>query len=934
MCKKNFCLIIVILVLGIVGSAFAIDTNWTNSGGDRDWDNASNWDAGVPTAADKAGIRAGMANGPIISSGTSAVANQLVCGDWQNTDVMDITGGTLTTSSWFILGYGPSDDGTFNISGGVATATSTMQVGRDGVGRVNITGGTFAVPNTTLELGALTGSGHVQLYGGVITCSGFSMSSTSSMDITEGTLIINGDATSLINGYIGSGLIVAYAGSGNVLMDYNITNAGKTTVTAQTGEKAGYPTPANGATGVSINADLSWSSGIYATSQDVYFGTDSTPDAGEFQGNQTETTFTLPELALDTAYFWRIDGVDVGNPESPWIGDVWSFTTQASTATLKKGPYLIYPGLNTQMQVLWQLDYSDTCSIEWGLDTSYSDGSAGVPEYGDHQYKHTITGLTPGAFYYYKITVGSGFAAGSFTAAPANSATSVKFVMFGDTRTNPGSMAQVTGAVNNLIASDPAYQSIMLLPGDFVSNGDLEADWTDEFFNRTYLENLEFQATVPIAGTQGNHEANGVGYEKYFPYPYVGNKYWSFDYGPVHVAVVNVDNESISTGSAQYNWLVNDLANSIKPFKILNFHMPGWGAGTHSNDADVQTYLQPLCEQYGVQMCVSGHNHNYVRAEVNGIRHITSGGGGAGLYNVDPGMPNVVVAVMTLNFQTVEVVGNTMYVTSYDPDMTVLDSFEIYGGSTTCGDGPCEGNENQCNCPEDCGSPPSSETSCTDGEDNDCDNYTDCDDSDCSSDPVCECGNGTCDPGEDCNTCSEDCISRAAPPKHAYCCGDGTCEGAENETNCAVDCGGGSYCDDGTCDPGEDQCNCPQDCGTPPSTETSCTDGEDNDCDTDVDCDDSDCVGDPACPTCDDGTCDPGEDQCNCPEDCGTPPATETNCTDGIDEDCDGGADCDDTTGDCDLDPACDCAAVGEACTVDSDCCSNNCFERKGYCKN
>ena len=145
--------------------------------------------------------------------------------------------------------------------------------------------------------------------------------------------------------------------------------------------------------------------------------------------------------------------------------------------------------------------------------------------------------------------------------------------------------------------------------------------------------------------------------------------------------------------------------------------------------------------------------------------------------------------------------------------------------------------------------------------------------------------------------------------------------------------GSGSYCGDGTCDPGEDQCNCPDDCGTPPSTETSCTDGVDNDCDTYTDCDDSDCDGDPACaePYCGDGTCDPDEDQCNCPEDCGTPPSTETSCTDGIDNDCDTYTDCDDS--DCDGDPACpDCLPKGAPCTDNAECCSGTCLPA-GRCK-
>jgi lysophospholipase L1-like esterase len=196
------------------------------------------------------------------------------------------------------------------------------------------------------------------------------------------------------------------------------------------------------------------------------------------------------------------------------------------------------------------------------------------------------------------------------------------------------------------------------------------------------------------------------------------------------------------------------------------------------------------------------------------------------------------------------------------------------------------------------------------------------------------CGDGTCDPGEDQCNCPDDC---GTPPSTETSCTDGIDNDCDTDVDCDdSDCIGDPACPtcgDGTCDPGEDQCNCPEDCGTPPSTETSCTDGIDNDCDTYTDCDDSDCDDDPACaePYCGDGTCDPDEDQCNCPEDCGTPPSTETSCTDGIDNDCDTYTDCDDS--DCDGDPACpDCVEKGGACTADADCCSGDCLPA-GKCK-
>jgi parallel beta-helix repeat protein len=73
---------------------------------------------------------------------------------------------------------------------------------------------------------------------------------------------------------------------------------------------------------------------------------------------------------------------------------------------------------------------------------------------------------------------------------------------------------------------------------------------------------------------------------------------------------------------------------------------------------------------------------------------------------------------------------------------------------------------------------------------------------------------------------------------------------------------------------------------------------------------------------CGDGVCSAGESACACPNDCGAPPAFESACTDGMDDDCDGFVDCNDD----DCDGACTvCLAVGASCQGDADCCSNKC---------
>ena len=88
------------------------------------------------------------------------------------------------------------------------------------------------------------------------------------------------------------------------------------------------PNPHDGAKFVDHNISLSWTAGLGAKLHTVYFGEDF--DAvNNAAGNlaQENTIYDPGPLKLAQTYYWRIDEVDNANPDSPWIGPVWSFTT-------------------------------------------------------------------------------------------------------------------------------------------------------------------------------------------------------------------------------------------------------------------------------------------------------------------------------------------------------------------------------------------------------------------------------------------------------------------------------------------------------------------------------------------------------------------------------------------------------------------------------
>ncbi|MEN8224587.1 MAG: GEVED domain-containing protein [Bacteroidota bacterium] len=354
--------------------------------------------------------------------------------------------------------------------------------------------------------------------------------------------------------------------------------------------------------------------------------------------------------------------------------------TEATGSTLKKGPYLVYEGPNTEMKVLWQNDASSLDVIKWGTSTLYTGGSASSTEYGsDHQHTYTITGLTPGTKYYYQVEISGVNFEGSFRAAPDASANTLKFLAYGDTRTYPNDHNLVAEKINAAWANDPEYQTVLISMGDLIADGNSESSWANEFFETGLTHINSMLSNLPYHVARGNHEGNGVLLEKYFPYNYQSSRYYSFEYGPALFMVLD-QYVSYAPGSAQYIWLENELATTSKAWKILYFHEPGWAAG--STNSSIQNYIQPLCEQYGVKITFAGHHHYYSRAEVTlnntTVTHITTGGGGAPLYAPNPSAQYIVSASQSHHFCKIDIVDNNiMNVEVVDKYGAVIDQFTV-----------------------------------------------------------------------------------------------------------------------------------------------------------------------------------------------------------------------------------------------------------------
>lgn len=289
---------------------------------------------------------------------------------------------------------------------------------------------------------------------------------------------------------------------------------------------------------------------------------------------------------------------------------------------------------------------------ELGVDSftriATTDKSRAIGKKFAYLFEATLTGLIPGETYVYRVTNEDGSETSDlyqFT-MPTTEKDSFSFMYLADPQENSevGYMAYGYAVMTLLDEIDPEYDFAMF-PGDLVDNADIKSEW-ELFFKYSSI----FSYAKPIVATTGNHDANGFSepriaeleFDGYLNLPNNGPLYnefntlidderainfddgktYSFDYGDAHFVVINTEmfcdgttaclSYDENNAAVLKNWITGDLSLNEKPWTIVLLHR---GPYSLSYDTyNVRDNFAPIFDQFGVDLVIAGHDHQYSRA--------------------------------------------------------------------------------------------------------------------------------------------------------------------------------------------------------------------------------------------------------------------------------------------------------------------------------
>jgi len=183
-----------------------------------------------------------------------------------------------------------------------------------------------------------------------------------------------------------------------------------------------------------------------------------------------------------------------------------------------------------------------------------------------------------------------------------------------------GSRLDATARAVAAIDADDPFDAVLLLGDNVYPAGDpagLQATVFDPFAP-------ELDHGAELFAILGNHDVKDGHAEAQMRALDMPGRWWARTFGDV--LVVGLDSTS-TDDPAQRAWLERTLEHSDAQWKIVAVHHPPYSAGYQGSDDAVREQFAPLFARHGVQLVLSGHEHDYQRSEIiDGVTYVVTGG--------------------------------------------------------------------------------------------------------------------------------------------------------------------------------------------------------------------------------------------------------------------------------------------------------------------
>ena len=331
-------------------------------------------------------------------------------------------------------------------------------------------------------------------------------------------------------------------------------------------------------------------------------------------------------------------------------------------------------GLNQeQLILLWitpepsagVLDLFDTDGTRLGV---FPSRQVALPDRLGFLHDVSLTGLLPGREYRYRT---SACATGP-TAFRTPSTAATRALVFGDSGT--GSAEQ--RALADRMRAGPRHD-LLLHTGDLIYGDLKEATYLRQHIG-VYGDLLRGLPIFPCPGNHDYESDEARAYQAIHPVPLN----YGFRWGDAYVAALDTN---LVTSSNLTRFEENLAAHQDRRWRIALFHHPPFAGGPNQDDPlslAVRERIVPILERQGVQLVLSGHEHNYQRThELNGVTYLTTGGGGARLYATAP-RPEARVQASVHHFVELEISDVEIRARALALDGTLIDSFALVSRSS------------------------------------------------------------------------------------------------------------------------------------------------------------------------------------------------------------------------------------------------------------